>query len=190
MVRPRKNSASRSSNAFRRRIYRRTRRSERRDEHRTISVINGNPVCLHRSLGIVLRSFFDSDSFFANEMESDAEQAVASVSMRDTLFLTSRRDASHSPVPASSLRNEARETRHGCVLVARDVRRDRKSVLVRPAPALAQRQAVGAAGVAASETRRLDVSWRGGSFACERYIKACFVPISAIPIRSSRTKGR
>src|SRR3954468_3591495 len=105
MVRPRKNSASRSSNAFRRRIYRRTRRSERRDEHRTISMINGNPACLHRSLGIVLRSFFDSDSFLANEMASDAEQAVASVSMRDTLFLTSRRDASHSPVPASSLRN-------------------------------------------------------------------------------------
>jgi hypothetical protein len=27
--------------------------------------------------------FLDSDSFFANGMESDAEQAVASVSMRD-----------------------------------------------------------------------------------------------------------
>jgi len=55
MVRPRKNSASRSSNAFRRRIYRRTRRSERRDEHRTISMTTGNRARLHRSLGIVLR---------------------------------------------------------------------------------------------------------------------------------------
>jgi hypothetical protein len=48
----------------------------------------GNRARLHRSLGIVLRCFFDSDSFLTNEMESDAEQVVASVSMRDTPFLT------------------------------------------------------------------------------------------------------
>jgi hypothetical protein len=52
--------------------------------------------------------------------------------------------------------------RHGCVLVSRDVRRDRKSVLVRPAPALAQRQAVGAAGAAAIEIQKRDVSARVG----------------------------
>lgn len=43
-------------------------------------------------------------------MESDAEQAMASVSMRDTRVTTSgARDSSHSPVLVASLRHEATE---------------------------------------------------------------------------------
>lgn len=47
---------------------------------------------LHRSLGIATHRSLDSDSFFANEMESDAEQAVASVSRRGTEARYDQRD--------------------------------------------------------------------------------------------------
>jgi hypothetical protein len=54
------------------------------------------------------------------------------------------------------------------VLVSRDVRRDRKSVLVRSAPALAQGQAIGAASATALEIRRRDVSarWLATALVC------------------------
>lgn len=108
---------------------------------------------------------------------------------------TSQREPSHSAVLAARVGN-ARGERHGCMLVSRDDRRDRKTVLVRSASAATrkalQRQALGAAGAAAAIAADgacvIAPSiglWRAGS---TPLVKRRSAPISSIPIRSSGTK--
>jgi hypothetical protein len=83
-------------------------------------------VQFHRSLGIVLWRFFDSDSFFQNEVESDEEQGVASVPIRDAAAsgaacVISRRGA------FSRSRQTRGGERDGCVLVSRQVPPSKKT---------------------------------------------------------------
>ena len=75
------------------------------------------------------------------------------MSRRGSCVRTRQRELSHSSVLAARVGMREGE-RHGCMLVSRDGRRDRKTVLVRSASAATrkalQRQALGAAGAAAA----------------------------------------